>query len=45
MLGFTEGTNQTEVQTKNFMILLENFSFSETNIKNNTQIYCISNYI
>ena len=45
MLSITKGTNQTEVQTKKVSSYLENISFSKTDIKNTTQIYCISNYI
>ena len=32
-LGITEGTNHTEVETKNYIILLGKHSFSKTNIK------------
>ena len=45
MLGIREGTNQTEVQTKNFIILLGKHFIFKTKHKKNTQIYFISNYI
>ena len=40
-LGITEGTNHTEVETKNYIILLGKHFIFKNKYKNNAQAHCI----